>query len=194
VNPPVDWAELVTAIRSGDDAAGNELYKIFEGGIRFYLCRQLGSQDLDDRVHDTFVMVLQQIRRGDLREPERLMGFVRTITRRAVAGYIKQRVEVRRRDVSVEYSLPIVDARTETPEQLAIAKQQRELAVTTLEGMNARYREILTRFYLHEQRAEEICAEMGLTDTQFRLCKSRAKAQFSELAQRRLRKNLPLAA
>jgi hypothetical protein len=33
---------------------------------------------------------------------------------------------------------------------------------------------------------EEICVEMGLTETQFRLLKSRAKARFGELGKRRL--------
>ena len=64
-----------------------ELYQLFSKGIRFYLCRQLGPQELDDKVHDTFVVVVQAIRRGDLREPERLMGFVRTIVRRQVAAH-----------------------------------------------------------------------------------------------------------
>jgi len=48
-------------------------------------------------------------------------------------------------------------------------------------------REILRRFYLEEQTQEQICAEMGLTETQFRLLKSRAKARFGELGRRRLR-------
>jgi hypothetical protein len=47
------------------------------------LCRQLGPQDLDDKVHDTFLIVVQAIRKGELREPERLMGFVHTVVRRS---------------------------------------------------------------------------------------------------------------
>jgi len=49
-----------------------------------------------------------------------------------------------------------------------------------------RDREILTRFYLQEQTQEEICAEMNLSDTQFRLLKSRAKARFGELGRKKL--------
>ena len=50
------------------------LYKLFSRGIRYYLCRQLGPQELEDKVHDTFFIVVNAIRRGDLREPERLDG------------------------------------------------------------------------------------------------------------------------
>ena len=45
---------------------------------------------------------------------------------------------------------------------------------------------MLTRFYLEEESAEEICRNMDLSETQFRLIKSRAKARFGELGKRRL--------
>src|SRR5205823_3440220 len=80
--------ELVERIRSGQTDGMEDLYQMFSKGIRFYLCRQLGPQDLDDKIHDTFVVVVQAIRKGELREPQRLMGFVRTIVRRQVAAHI----------------------------------------------------------------------------------------------------------
>src|SRR5258708_33714415 len=83
-----DWAQLVAQIRAGDARGVEELYRLFCRGVRFYLCRQLGLQDLDDKVHDTFLLVLQAIQKGDLREPERLMGFIRTVVRRRVATHI----------------------------------------------------------------------------------------------------------
>jgi RNA polymerase sigma-70 factor, ECF subfamily len=53
--------------------------------------------------------------------------------------------------------------------------------------MAPRCREILERFYLREQRREQICREMSLTETQFRLLKSRAKARLGDRGQRRLK-------
>ena len=50
-----------------------------------------------------------------------------------------------------------------------------------LKGLHPREREILIRYYLREQSPQEICREMRLTETQFRLIKSRAKARFGEL-------------
>jgi len=49
------WAELVDRIRQNDNTGLEELYRVFSRGVRFYLCRQLGPQDLDDKVHDTFL-------------------------------------------------------------------------------------------------------------------------------------------
>src|SRR3954447_20897283 len=71
---PSEWGTLVSQIKAGDDAGMEQLYKLFSRGIRFYLCRQLGPQELEDKVHDTFLIVVNAIKRGDLREPERLMG------------------------------------------------------------------------------------------------------------------------
>jgi hypothetical protein len=45
---------------------------------------------------------------------------------------------------------------------------------------------VLVRFYLEEQPAERICNDMKLTETQFRLIKSRAKARFGELGKARM--------
>ena len=67
----------------------------FPGGSASIFARQVGPQDLDDKVHDLFLTIIQSIQRGDLREPERLMGYVRTIVRRQVAAHIDDVVQAR---------------------------------------------------------------------------------------------------
>jgi RNA polymerase sigma-70 factor (ECF subfamily) len=179
------WVELVERIRSSKSDGMEELYTLFSKGIRFYLCRQLGPQELDDKVHDTFVVVVQAIRRGELREPERLMGFVRTIVRRQVAAYIDKVVHNRRDQVELDSNIRVADPR-ENPEESAIFRQRVALIERVLGELSGRDREILTRFYLQEESQDEICTEMQLTETQFRLLKSRAKARFGELGKKKL--------
>src|SRR5450432_2174073 len=104
------WAELVEKIKQNDTTGLEELYRAFSRGVRFYLCRQLGPQDLDDRVHDTFLTVAQAIQRGDLREPERLMGYVRTIVRRQVAAQIEENVHSRKHEIDLDWGLAVHDA------------------------------------------------------------------------------------
>ncbi len=183
--PVYDWADLVRRIQANEDAAMEELYRVFSRGIRFYLCRQLGPQDLDDRMHDCFLVVIQAIRKGELREPERLMGFVRTIVRRQIAGQIDVNVQTRRQQVDLDATGPLSD-RGSNPEVQAIGRQEGQIAASVLKGISKRDREILTRFYLHEETQEQICREMRLTETQFRLLKSRAKQRFGELGKRKL--------
>jgi RNA polymerase sigma-70 factor, ECF subfamily len=180
-----DWARLVERIQADQTGGMEELYHLFSKGIRFYLCRQLGPQELDDKVHDTFVVVVQAIRRGELREPQRLMGFVRTIVRRQVAAHIDRVVHTRREQLDLDSSVRIADPRG-NPEDTAIFRQRNELIQRVLGELSERDREILTRFYLREQSQDQICSEMHLTETQFRLLKSRAKARFGELGKKKL--------
>lgn len=176
---------LVERIRNQETDGMEELYVLFSKGIRFYLCRQLGAQEFDDKVHDTFLLVVQAIRRGELRDPQRLMGFVRTIVRRQVAAHIDRVVHVRRDHMDLESSARIADPNG-NPEDTAIFRQRVELIQRVLSELSERDREILTRFYLWEQGQEQICSEMSLTETQFRLLKSRAKARFGELGRKKL--------
>jgi RNA polymerase sigma-70 factor, ECF subfamily len=186
-----DWAALVKRVQSEDPDGMEALYRVFARGVRFYLCRQLGPQELDDKVHDVFLIVVNAIRRGEVREPERLMGFVRTVVRRQIAAHIDRAVQNRKDQVDVESGIRLVDVRL-NPEEDAIQKQKAELMEGVLRGISRRDREILTRFYLQEQPQEQICLEMDLTETQFRLLKSRAKTRFSELGRRKLlRKPIP---
>ena len=180
-----NWLTLVESIQKGERSGMEELYRVFSRGVRFYLCRQLGPQDLDDKVHDTFLIVVQAIRKGELREPERLMGFVRTVVRRQVAAQIDRSVQSRREQAELNSSAAVSDHR-DTPEEAAILRQHERVAETVLRSVSGRDREILTRFYLMEQTQEEICDEMNLSETQFRLLKSRAKARFGELGKKTL--------
>ena len=179
------WSGLVERIRSGDPSAMEELYAVFAKGVRYYLWRQLGPQDLDDKVHDIFLIIAQSIQRGELREPDRLMGYVRTIVRRQVAAYIDRAVQSRRCHAELGFGMTLSDQHP-NPERRLIADESTAVALRILNSLHKRDREVLIRFYLREQTPEEICRDMGLTETQFRLIKSRAKARFGELGKRRM--------
>ncbi len=183
-----NWRRLVGKICAGDPMGMEELYGVFSRGVRYYLCRQLGPQELEDKVHDTFLIVVQAIRRGELREPDRLMGFVRTIVRRQVAAYIDNAVQTRKEQAGLESGLTICDERS-NPEQDAISRQRTEIMLGILQKMPRRDRDILTRFYLMGQSQERICGEMRLSDTQFRLLEVAGEGSF-----RRVGKKKPPAA
>jgi RNA polymerase sigma-70 factor, ECF subfamily len=187
--PPVitepTWSTVVERIKCGETSAMEYLYKTFLTGIRFLMYRQLGPEDLDDKVHDIFVTITEAIRSGELREPERLMGYVHTVVRRQVAAHIDRAVHLRRNLVDTDLGGIVADKNPD-PEQQAIHRQNMKLATSVLQTISKRDREVLTRFYLQEESAEGICKEMNLSETQFRLIKSRAKARFGELGRRRL--------
>jgi RNA polymerase sigma-70 factor (ECF subfamily) len=178
------WSRLVDRVRAGDPAGMEQLYAVFVKGVRFFLWRQLGPQDLDDKVHDVFLIITQSIQRGELREPDRLMGYVRTVVRRQVAAHIDSAVHARRNQQSIDPAMTLSDHQPD-PERRVIEQENQDVALRMLGGLPPRDREVLVRFYLQEQTAEEICRDLNLTETQFRLIKSRAKARYGELGRRR---------
>src|SRR5579871_5224522 len=185
-DPPIpDAVELVARIQADDSRALEDLYRIFARGIKYQICRQLGPQDLEDKVHDCFLIVVQAIRKGELREPDRLMGFVRTVVRRQIAAYIEAVMQARKQITEFETGRIMADF-AQDPENCIMDQEEEELAYRVLKGISRRDREILIRFYLREEPPEVICEKMNLTETQFRLLKSRAKARFGVLGKRSL--------
>lgn len=175
----------MSAVRRGDELAVIELYRTFSSGIRYYFCRHLGPQELDDRVHDAFIIVLEAIRGGAVREPERLMGFVHTIARRQVSASIERAIHDRGEHLDLDAGAMIPDPK-ENPERKVMSREDARLLRAALKEISGRDREILTRFYLQEQTQEQICQEMNLSGTQFRLLKSRAKNRFGTTGRRLL--------
>jgi len=162
-----------------------ELYECCKKGVRFYFYRQIGPRDLDDHLHDLFIVMVEAIRNGHLREPERLMGFVRTVARRQAGAEIDRTVHARTDAVSIDSERePITD--DPDPEKTTMSHQRDDFVSGVLGALSDRDREVLTRFYLEEQCEAKICKEMNLTETQFRLLKSRAKARFGQLGKRKL--------
>jgi RNA polymerase sigma-70 factor, ECF subfamily len=181
---PARCAEIVESVQRGERVGLEELYGVFGRGIRYYLCRHLGPKDLEDRMHDTFLIVVQAIRRDELREPGRLLGFIRTIVRRQVAAHIEQEVSDRRDSQEMESRVNQIEDFRMSPEEQVLREDRSRLMRTLLDELDERDRDVIRRFYLLEQSQEQICQEMGLTSTQYRLIKSRAKARLEELGKR----------
>jgi len=179
-----DWSVIVSRIQANDASAMEDLYGIFARGIRYFILRNLGPDELDDRVHDCFILVTQAIQNGELRDPARLMGYVRTVVKRYIANTIESTVQLRRAHVDYEDNLFCLSDWKEDPERAVMTRQRAEIARKVMEGISTRDREILRRFYVEEQAPEQICGEMGLSFNQFRLLKSRAKKRFGTLGQR----------
>jgi DNA-directed RNA polymerase specialized sigma24 family protein len=181
----VDWRAVVQQIRDGDPAGEEVLYRNLAGGARIFFQRRLGKTDLEDHVHDLFLTLVETIRRGELREPERLMGFVRTILYRQLNAEIARTIQSRETAAPLDRGIA-AQAREPDPEQLTFEKEKVALMRKLLSRMRRKDFEILNRYYLREEPEDLICADMGLTPLRFRVLKSRAKARFADLVQRKL--------
>jgi RNA polymerase sigma factor (sigma-70 family) len=185
----VNLGGVVEKIRAGDPEGSEELYRLVSRGLRFYLFRHLGPQDADDVLHSVLLITIQSIRRGGLRDPERVMGFMTTVARRQVAAHIHQAVKTRKESLDFDVGLAVPDG-AKNPEQQMAERQQVDLMRKVLEELSPKDREVLYRFYVLEEPHEKICHDMGWTETQFRLLKSRAKAKLAEKAKKLNRKRI----
>jgi RNA polymerase sigma-70 factor, ECF subfamily len=84
-------ADLVRRIMAADQRAEAELVERYSRGITLIIRRELGGASVaDDIYQETFRIALEKIRRGDLREPEKLSGFMCGIARNLVIEYFRR--------------------------------------------------------------------------------------------------------
>ncbi len=181
------WAVLVQRVQAGDRDAIEDLYHAIIPGMRMMLALRVSRCYVDDYAHDSFLNLVRYIQSGAIENPDCLPGVARTIVLRVCYEHIAKRATFCQQPVTMA---AMVQDREPTPERRMIAEEKIEIAKRALECLQPREREILRRFYLENQSREQICAEMGLTETQFRVIKSRAKARFGEIGQRLLRRPL----
>jgi len=138
--------------------------------------------DRQDAVDETFVQALGFAPK--LRNPVALRSASLTIALRIRARLIYAYIHERSGDRPVE---PVVSWH---PEKHLYEKSRRKRAFAAIAGLRSHEREILRRFYFDEEKSEQIRAELQLTETQFRLRKTRAikkagsRAQLMEVARR----------
>lgn len=187
-NSPAEFerhAQIVQQVQSGEAAGMEALYEIVKFH-RYRLYHALG-QDADDVMHEIYIAVVKAIKRGDVRDPERLIGYVCIVVRNKCADAIKANIYRRNNELATDVSdlseWLLSDSRT-NPEEVAIERQRSRVADVALETLSDSDRRILTDFYLKEKDWPSIATEMGFNSHQFRCHKSRAKAKFGRAGQR----------
>jgi len=180
-NNSEQWVALVKRITSGDARGVEQFYSLLSDAVRGSLAHAVGSASAEDALHEVLVIVLEAILSGGLRDPRRLIGFVRTVAQRQAIAHIRSAAAARRRFVAMDISQAHA-SRSDSPDNRIALDERLRRVENVLSKLTGRDREILERFYLREQTREQICGEMRLTETQFRLFKSRAIARCSMIA------------
>jgi len=158
--------QLIDGIRDTNPSAVEELISRYGASMQAFLHRRrIPEAERGNLSGDIFHTIADCIRNAPP-DPEALDGFVWSIARRRFAIY---------------------NETVRKPDQPAAA-----VAQAVLTSMPDRDREVLIRYYLGEQLAEQICDSFQLTPAQLRLVKSQARALFGELRRRPLRQPAPL--
>jgi RNA polymerase sigma-70 factor (ECF subfamily) len=184
INTADAGADLVSRIRAGDRQAEAELVERYSCGVMIIIRREIGSAPVaDDLYQETFRIVIEKTRRGDIREPERLSGFVCGVARNLVIDYFRR--AARQGSLSeVEEATTLPDPAPDQLEAL-LRKEQSDFARQVLKEMrNERDIQILFRFYLADEKKERICADLGLSGLHFNRVLHRARERYLELYKR----------
>jgi RNA polymerase sigma-70 factor, ECF subfamily len=169
------WAVMAKGIQNRDARATEDFYLTFQKGLRFLIFRQLGADGLDDSVHSCFALILDALQKGQLREPSRLPAFATTIVKRHIISRIQERCLRRKSESELDEVEVFAASREPDPEHRAIRNRANQKLAEVLKLMSPRDRDILYRFYVLDQDAEQVCGELGITPNEFRNAKHRAK-------------------
>jgi RNA polymerase sigma-70 factor, ECF subfamily len=180
-------SELVSRIRAGDHQAEVELVERYSSVVMSIIRREVGATALaDDLYQESFCIILEKVRRGDVREAEKLSWFVCGVARNQVILHF-QRAARQRNLAETEDAASISHPAPDQLEQL-LQREKADIVRQILKEMaNERDIQVLFRFYLAEHDKKQICADLGLTSMQFNLVIHRARERYRELYKRAIR-------
>jgi RNA polymerase sigma-70 factor, ECF subfamily len=178
---------LVSRIRAGDHQAEVELIECYNLVVMSIIRREVGDAALaDDLYQESFCIILEKVRRGDVREAEKLSGFVCGVARNQVIRHF-QRTARQRGLAETEDAVSITHPAPSQLEKL-LQREKADIVRQILKEMtNERDIQVLFRFYLAEHDKNQICADLGLTSMQFNLVIHRARERYRELYERAMR-------
>jgi RNA polymerase sigma-70 factor (ECF subfamily) len=174
-------SELIARIRARDPNAEDELVRNYTPGVFYIVHRMvLDRSTAEDLYQESFRLILEKIRAGEIREPAKLSGFICSVVRNLVLGHFRK--ASRRQcwhelDDEAQLASPAAD-----PLDQLLREEKAILARRVLASMESeRDREALYRFYIAEDNKEDMCADLGLTASQFNVILFRARQRYKKL-------------
>lgn len=174
-------ADLVQRIRTGSRQAEEELVERYSRGVWFVIRQQICEQEAaEDAYQESFRLILEKVRAGEVREPERLSGFISSLARNVMIEQFRRQSRRRARE-EPEAGQPFASPEPGPLDGL-LREEQRTLARQVLASLPSdRDRKVLYRFYLADEDRDEICAELGVTAGHFNQILFRARERYKRL-------------
>lgn len=167
-SPEVHVARRIAASAPGEARdAEAELYRLLAPRARRYgLCHLRDAHAAADLMQQVMALTIEQLRSGELREPERVLSFVLGACRLTVMD--QRRGERRREDLLERYAdaLPMAD--------LHIAPRlDHQRVAGCLERLPERERAVLVMTFYDDQSSEAVGKELGLSAGNVRVIRHR---------------------
>jgi RNA polymerase sigma-70 factor (ECF subfamily) len=170
-------ARVAERIRNGDGSAEEELVRQFSDRVRVFVSARTRDRELArDLGQEVMLHVLTALRRGQLREPERVGAFVYGIARNVVNNHFRTSAD----DRSNEELPEEIAAATLSPADEFEARQRQTLVRRALGRLDRGDSRILLMTLVDGLKPGEIADRLGLTSDVVRARKSRALKRIVE--------------
>jgi RNA polymerase sigma-70 factor, ECF subfamily len=162
-------AGLAERILAGDRAAEAELVHCFSQRVFALLCARTREPEASrDLLQDVLISALMALRRGQLREADKLAAFVLSIARNTAQSYLRDRSRESHEElIEEQIASPAESDLLETAEREAHVRR-------ALDHLDRTDREILLRTLTKGEKPGAIAEALGLSSEVVRQRKSRA--------------------
>jgi RNA polymerase sigma-70 factor (ECF subfamily) len=182
IDAETSTTELVHAAQAGNRQALGELAERYEHVVYATGLRRLGNHvEAQELVQEVFVQVLRKI--GQLREPEAIVGWLRSITNRmAINRRMRSDPEVLAEPATLE--LECLDH--QTPLRAALASERKQQVEAGLNRLRALDRDTLMAFYIEGQSLAQMSTSfdspVGTIKRRLHVARKRLAQELEELA------------
>ena len=177
--------ELVRRIENGEESAETELVERSSRTLRF-LARRFARDEADaeDLYQETLMLALEKIRHREIREPERLAGFLRALAKNLATQKYRRHSYTAEKSAAELPEAP--DERLPDPLGDLMARERSRVTRLLLDEMTVpRDRDVLLRYYLAEEKSSRICEDLGIDADHFYRVLSRARQRYRQIFEER---------
>lgn len=177
-----DAAEAVLAAAvGGRSTLQDDIYLRYRRPLmQVFLQRRIDRDAAQDLLQRTFLQAIKKIRSEGLDDPSNLGGYLYRTACKLATAYWRGELS-RRHDSDGELLSNLRDDSLSLEDSLDHDLQARSVRELVRKLSVARDREVLERFYLHEESRSSIRESMNLTELQFNQVLWRARQRFGEI-------------
>jgi RNA polymerase sigma-70 factor (ECF subfamily) len=173
--------DYLRRLSSGDATVEHHFGSYFGDLLLLKLRSRIRSPQLiEDIRQETLMRVLQIVRKGGVKHPERFGAFVSGVCNNVMMELV--RGEMRHGSSGSEFEP--ADDRVDLEAPL-VTRQRREQVNSMLEELPRKDRELLRMFFLEERDKSEICKRLKVGEDYLRLLLHRAKLRFRSMHSQR---------
>jgi RNA polymerase sigma-70 factor (ECF subfamily) len=175
-------AGYLERLAAGDPEIERHFNEYFSELILIKLrARQYARNIIEDVRQETFLRVLQSLRRNGIREPERIGAFVNSVCNHVVQEFSRAGQRITFTD---ERAPEMADERADSEKDL-VTREQAEQVRAILSEMSPKNRQLLSAVFLEERPSEEVCQQFKVDQNYLRVLLFRARAQFRQTMNKR---------